>query len=90
MFINFGGDLGIEEVVFELKLGNQTIERQKIQAPQQMLIAMFMNYVQQIAGQKSPMYLCMSGKEVIWDNFEQKEKIIPKSVEFWNYDPNPS
>ena len=90
MFIDFGGDLGLEEVTFELKLGNQTIERKKVQAPQPMLIAMFMGYLQQMKGHPSPLYLCMSGEEVVWDSFEQKQKIIPKSIECWNYDPNPS
>ena len=76
MFINFDHDLGVEEVTFELKLGNQTIERKKIQAPRQMLEMMFMNYVQQMRGHPSPLYLCMSGNEIIWDNFEQKQKNV--------------
>lgn len=90
MFINFGQDLGVEEVVFELKLGNQVIEQKKIQAPRQMLEAIFMNYVQQMRNNSQPLYLCMSGKEIIWDDFEQKQKIIPKSIECWNYNPEPS
>lgn len=43
MFINLGN---AEKVVFEIKIGNQVIEHQEVMVPKEMLIAMFMNYVQ--------------------------------------------
>lgn len=83
MFINFGNS---EKVLFEIKIGNQVIERQEVAAPKEMLIAMFMNYVQQMAGNPQHMHLRMSGEEVIWDNFENKQKVIPKYIDYWNWD----
>ena len=56
-----------------------------MQAPEEMLKLMFLNYVQQLAERREPMHLRMSGEDVIWDNFENKQKIIPKRIDYWNY-----
>ena len=88
MFINFGReDFDFEKVLFEVWIGNQLVERQEVQAPEEMLTMMFLNYVQQMAGQRNPMHLRMSGTAEIWDQYEKKRKVLPKSIDYWNYDP---
>lgn len=86
MFINFNNfNQNSESVIFEIWLGNQLIQKQSMQAPEEMLKLMFLNYVQQLAERREPMHLRMSGEDVIWDNFENKQKIIPKRIDYWNY-----
>lgn len=46
---------------------------------------MFMNYVEQMVGRREPMHLRMSGQEVIWDEFEGRQKVLPKRIDYWNY-----
>ena len=83
MFININNDF--ETVVYEVWLGEQLIERQQVQAPEEMLKLMFMNYVQELACHKEPMHLRMSGTVKIWDQLEGKFKVLPKSIDYWNY-----
>ena len=83
--INFNQDMNIEQVTYEIWLGNELIHREQVQAPEDMLKMMFLNYVQQCAARHEPMHLRMSGQEVIWDEFEQKQKTLPKRIDYWNY-----
>lgn len=46
---------------------------------------MFLNYVQQCAAHHEPMHLRMSGQDIIWDEFEQRQKVLPKRIDYWNY-----
>ena len=85
MFINLGGNLETEKVVFEIYLGNQLIQSQVVTAPEEMLKMMFLNYIQQLAVQKQPMHLRMRGEDIIWDNFENRQKVLPKYIDYWNY-----
>ena len=86
MFINFSSeDFQTEKVLFEIFLGNQPIQRQQVNAPRAMLEAMFLNYVQELAARNEPMHLKMSGEVEIWDEFENCRKILPKSIDYWNY-----
>lgn len=45
----------------------------------------FIQTVQQIASQSQPMKVIVSREEVIWDQFEQKHKVLPVTMEFQNY-----
>ena len=60
------------DVMFTVYLGEQPIRR-------------WLQTVQQIASQSQPMKVVVSRDEVIWDQFEQKQKIIPCTMEFQNY-----
>lgn len=88
MFINMNIGEDSETVLFEIFLGNQLIERQQVTAPRKMLEMMFINYMMEIRQVKEPMHLRMSGAVEIWDNFENRTKIIPKAIDCWNYDYN--
>ena len=83
--ININQDMNIEQVIYEIWLGNELIHREQVRAPEDMLKMMFLNYVQQMAGRREPMHLRMSGQDIIWDEFEQKQKVIPKRIDYWNY-----
>lgn len=78
-------NMDFEEVVFEIRTGNQVLERRRVRAPEDMLKMMYLNYMQQIAGRPERMHLSMRGEVTIWDEFEKKQKILPKSVDYWNW-----
>lgn len=73
------------DVIFTIYLGNQVIEQWRMQAPRPFIEAQFIQTVQQIASQKQPMKVVVSREEVIWDQFEQKHKVLPITMEFQNY-----
>lgn len=65
------------DVMFTVYLGEQPIRRWQMVAPQEFIIMKFLQTVQQIISQSQPMKVIVSRDEVIWDQFEQKQKIIP-------------
>ena len=86
MFFNFSSEnFQNEAVTFEIFLGNQLIHKQQISAPRFMIESMFMDYVQQLAARNDPMHLKMTGQFEFWDEFENCMKVLPKSIDYWNY-----
>lgn len=73
------------DVMFTVYLGEQPIRQWQMVAPQEFIIMKFLQTVQQIASQNQPMKVVVSRDEVIWDQFEQKQKVIPCTMEFQNY-----
>lgn len=73
------------DVMFTVYLDEQPIRRWQMMAPQEFIIIKFLQTVQQIASQNQPMKVVVSRDEVIWDPFEQKQKVIPCTMEFQNY-----
>ena len=73
------------DVMFTVYLGEQPIRRWQMVAPQEFIIMKFLQTVQQIASQSQPMKVVVAKNEVIWDQFEQKQKVIPCTMEFQNY-----
>lgn len=83
MFIDFGfGET--YQVIIETYIGNQCIQRQQLEAPEQMLKMQFMGLMQQIAQDNRPMKCKMILYDVIWDNIEKKQKVLENYVEFKN------
>ena len=74
----------IQEVDFEIYVGNALIQKQKLQAPKEMLMANFVQTVNQIGSDKRPMKIKMLRPETIWDSFENKEKVLNNEIEFSN------
>lgn len=72
------------EVTFEIYIEDKLVNKQTVQAPKELLMANFIQTVNQIARDKRPMKIRMSRPEIIWDNFENKEKIIENEVVFGN------
>lgn len=72
------------EVTFEIYIGDTLAKTQTMQAPKEMLMASFMQTVNQIARDQRPMKIRMSRPEIIWDEFEKREKVLTNEVVFGN------
>lgn len=83
MFINLNEQ--IFNVIFTIYLGNQPIKQWRMEAPRAFIEMQFIQTVQEIASQTQPMKVIISREEVIWDQFEQRQKIVPYTMEFQNY-----
>lgn len=82
--INIGDIFEPFEVTFEVYIEDKLTNKQTMQAPKEMLIANFLQTVQQIQNDKRPIKIKMIRPETIWDNFEQREKVLNNEVEFSN------
>lgn len=72
------------EVTFEIYIENKLVNKQTMEAPKEMLMANFIQTVNQIGKDKRPMKIRMLRPEIIWDNFENKQKILNNEVVFIN------
>lgn len=83
MFFDFGfGET--YSVIIETYIGTQCIQRQPLNAPEQVLKMQFIGLVQQIAQENRPMRVKMIVPDVIWDDIEKKQKVLENYVEFKN------
>lgn len=76
--------LEMHEVIFEVYIEDKLTNRQQMQAPKEMLIANFLQTAKQIKNDRRPIKIKMIRPEVIWDNFEQKQKILNNEIELSN------
>ena len=76
--------LEMHEVIFEVYIEDKLTNRQQMQAPKEMLIANFLQTAKQIKNDRRPIKIKMIRPEVIWDNFEQKQKILNNKIELSN------
>ena len=74
----------IYEVIFEIYNEDKLVSKQTMQAPKQMLIINFIQTVNQIGRDRRPLKVRMFRPEIIWDNFECKQKVINNEVAFSN------
>lgn len=72
------------DVVFEIYIEDKIVNKQKMQAPKEMLMANFVQTVNQIARDKRPMKIRMSRQDIIWDEFENKQRALENEVVFGN------
>lgn len=72
------------DVTFEIYIENKLTNRQTMQAPKEILIANFMQTAKQIQNDQRPIKIKMIRPEVIWDNFEQKRRVINNEIELSN------
>ena len=80
MFINVMNE-DIFDVTFSIYSDNQIIRQWRMQAPRPFIEIKFI----QTVSQSQPMKVIVSREEVIWDQFEQKHKVLPVTMEFQNY-----
>lgn len=83
MFFDFGFGETYQAII-EIYLGNQCIQKQSLNAPEDILKAQFMGLMQQIVNENRPMKCKMILYDVIWDNIEKKQKVLENYVEFKN------
>lgn len=72
------------DVTFEVYIEDKLINKQTMQAPKQILIANFVQTAKQIKNDQRAIKLKMIVPNVIWDEFEQKQKILNNEVELGN------
>lgn len=73
------------EVLFEIHIEDKLVNSQRMQAPKEMLIANFLQTAKQISNDNKPMKIKMIRPEVIWNNFEQKQKTLNNEIELSNF-----
>lgn len=76
--------LDIQEVIFEVYIEDKLTNRQQMSAPKDMLIANFIQTAKQIKADQRPIKIKMIRPEVIWDEFEQKQKVLNNEIELSN------
>lgn len=74
----------IYEVNFEIYIENKLINKQTMQAPKEMLMINFIQTVNQIKEDKRPIKIKMIRPETIWDDWDNKQKILNNEIEFNN------
>lgn len=82
--INMFDMLEMYEGTFEVYLEDRVVSQQTIQAPKEILMAQYAQTMQQIMNDKRPMKLKMIVPQVIWDDFENKQKVLNNSTTFSN------
>lgn len=68
------------DVTLEVYIADTLVKQQQISAPKEIIIANFMQLAQQIQNDSRPMKIRITRPETIWDNFENKEKILNQEV----------
>ncbi|MBO5828744.1 MAG: hypothetical protein J6R59_09865 [Paludibacteraceae bacterium] len=74
----------IYEVIFEIYDEDKLVNKQKMQAPKEMIMINFIQTVDQIGRDRRPLKVKMIRPNVIWDNFENKQKVLNNEIEFSN------
>lgn len=82
--INIEDMLDMQEVIFEVYIEDKLTNRQQMQAPKEMLIANFVQTAKQIKTDNRPIKIKMIRPEVIWDEFEQKQRVLNNEIELSN------
>jgi hypothetical protein len=82
--INIEDMLDIQEVIFEVYIEDKLTNRQQMQAPKDMIIANFVQTAKQIKNDQRPIKIKMVRPYVIWDSFEQKQKVLNNEIELSN------
>lgn len=81
---NFFTNFETYKVDFEIYLEDKLIQSQSAEAPKEMLMATFIQTMQQIAQDKRAMQFKMKMPIIIYDNFEKKEKTLNNEILFKN------
>lgn len=74
----------MHEVIFEVYIEDKLTNRQQMNAPKEMLIANFVNTAKQMKTDGRPIKFKMIRPEVIWDEFEQRQKVLNNEIELKN------
>ena len=82
MYFNFNFDS--YDVIFEIYIGNALANKQRMQAPKQMLMMNFIQVVEELRNDSRPMKVKMIRQESIFDKFENKYKTLNNEIEFMN------
>lgn len=76
--------LDMHEVIIEVYIGDTLTNRQQMKAPRDILISNFVNTAKQMRNDQRPIRLKMIRPEMIWDEFEKRQKILNNEIEISN------
>jgi hypothetical protein len=76
--------LDIQEVIFEIYIEDKLMNRQRMNAPRDMLIENFLQTAKQMQKDKRPIKIKMIRPTVIWDEFDKEERILNNEIELSN------
>lgn len=82
--INIDDMLEMHEVIIEVYIEDKLTNRQQMHAPKEILIANFIQTSKQMANDQRPIKFKMIRPELIWDEFEQKQKVLNNEIELSN------
>lgn len=80
----FGNIFEIHEVSLEIYVEDKLVQRQTMQAPKEILILNFIQTINEIGNDQRPMKIKIIRPEIIWDNFEQRQRVLNNEVVFSN------
>lgn len=72
------------QVTYEIYIEDKLVQKQQMQAPKEILIMNFMQTAEQIGNDRKAMKIKMISPITIWDDFENKEKVLENEVVFSN------
>lgn len=76
----FGHIFETYEVTFEIYIEDKIVKKQIMQAPKEMLMINFLQMAEQIKNDPRPMKIKIIKQDVIWDNFENKQRVLNNEV----------
>lgn len=76
--------LEMHEVIFEIYIEDKLTNKQQMQAPKEILIANFLQTAKQIQADQRPIKIKMIKQEVIWDEFEQNQRVFNNEIALSN------
>ena len=68
------------KLLSKFNIEDKLVKKQMMQAPKEILIANFLQTAKQIENDQRPIKIKMVRPEVIWDNFENKEKVLNNEI----------
>jgi hypothetical protein len=76
--------IDIYEVVFEIYIEDELVKRQTMRAPREFLLASFVQLAKQIKDNPKPMRVKMIYPVLIWDPFDQQQRILDTGYDLRN------
>ncbi len=76
----FGNIFETYDVMFEVYIEDKLVKKQRMQAPEEFIIANFMQMAEQIKKDQRPMKIKIIRQDVIWDNFDSKQKVLNNEI----------
>ena len=76
----FGNMFETYDVIFEVYIEDKLAKRQIMQAPKEILMVNFIQMAEQIKKDQRPMKIKIIRQDVIWDNFDSKQKVLNNEI----------
>lgn len=73
------------EVFFEMLIDEKLVQKQKMTAPADFIIAKFISTAQQIQNNPQHIRIRMVRPELIWDQFDREHRVLENCIEIQNY-----